>query len=106
MVKLTAIKTAVPKKAAREREKIDRPVASKPKDDRYDDPADRVVDDCSRNHNLADVAAEEVNLAHDHCHDFDRRNCQGGPEKQGSDEPLPGICQHRNRQQLADKHAQ
>ena len=88
-----------------ERGGVDPAVQCKPEGHGHDDPADRVVDDRSRDDHLADRTAEEADLAHHHRNDLYRRDRQRGPEKQRCDQSLPRIGQHRVRQQLAQENA-
>jgi hypothetical protein len=58
--------------ALRQGDWFDRSVQGKAEDDRYNDPADAVIDDGRGKDYLADDTAHEIHLAHDHRHDLDR----------------------------------
>ena len=88
-----------------ERGKIDMAVAGEPEDHGDDDPADRVVDDRRGDDDLAEGAAHEVQFAHRHRDDLDRRDRQRGAEKQRRHQPLVGVGQHLVGQQLAEDDA-
>ena len=88
MVKLTPRKTSVPSTAFATDSTIEAAVRGQAEDDGDDDPADGVVDDRRSDDDLADIAAHEVHLAHDHGDDLDRRDRQRGAEEQRRHQPL------------------
>ena len=75
------------------------------KDNRDNDPADSVINDCRGNDDLTQIAPHEVHLAHHHRDDFDRRDRQRGAEEQRRDQPQLRPWQHRVRQHFSKRYA-
>ena len=68
--------------ALRKRSQVDPAMQCQTERHRHDNPAGGVVDDRRGDDQLADRAAHEVHLAHDHRHDLHRGNRQRGAEEQ------------------------
>ena len=84
---------------------VERALRGEAEDDGDDDPADGVVDDGSRDNDLADVAAHKIHFAHDHRHDLHRRDRKRGAEKQRCHEACFRMRQQVLRQELAERKA-
>ena len=84
---------------------VHRAMRGQTEQDSDDDPPDRVVDDRGGNDDLAQVAAHEFHLAHDHGHDLDRRYRKRGAEEESPDEPMAGSRQNRFRNIFAEREA-
>jgi hypothetical protein len=70
-----------------------------------DDPACRVLKDRRSHDDLAQIAAHEVHLAHDHGDDLDRGDRQRGAQEQACDETLARMRQQRGGQEIAKRKA-
>ena len=97
MVRLNAMNASVPIDALGDAQRIDVALQREAEDHRDDDPADGVVEDRRAEDHLADVAAQEVHLAHHRRHDLHRGDRQRGAEEQRRDQPLARIAEHASR---------
>ena len=105
MVRLTARNTACRERRTSTERSVDRAGRGEPERDRDDDPADGVLEDGGGDDDLADVAAHEIHLAHDHRDDLDRGDRQRGAEEKRGDEARLRVGQDRIRQHLAERKA-